>query len=338
MANTPIRSAVVLGAGIAGLACAIALAEAGIAVTLIDKGRRPGGRVATRRSDGTAFNHGAQYVTARDPAFTALLAQLRTANQAAPWLAADPKGGRIVFLPGMSALPAAMAKQAAALGVTVLTERHAAFLHAAESGWSVRHLPAADIRPGATTASGGEVAGPYDAVLLAVPSDQAAPLLATASHPFAQEARRAVIAPCWAVMARFADPVPGPDVLHPDNSPMAWAAREGSRPGRVTPPEAWTLHASADWSRAHLEDSPAQAGSVLIAAFQTLTGAGEPDLVHAHRWRHALVETPLGVRSLWDPATRVGACGDWCLGGRVEAAYDSGLALAAAVTGLLQGA
>jgi predicted NAD/FAD-dependent oxidoreductase len=331
MTGKPIRTAAVLGAGIAGLACANALAEAGMAVTLIDKGRRPGGRVATRRSDGTAFNHGAQYVTARGAAFTGLLAQLRAADQAAPWLAADPAGERFVFLPGMSALPAAMARSAAALGVTVLTERHAAFLHPADSGWTVRHLAAADIRPGATASSGGEVCGPYDAVLLAVPADQAAPLLGTASHQFAQDARRAVFAPCWAVMARFANPVPAADVLHPDNHPLAWAAREGSRPGRGASPEAWTLHGTADWSRAHLDDSPAAAGAALVATFRTLTGAGEPDLIHAHRWRHALVETPLGIPSLWDPAAGVGACGDWCLGGRVEAAYDSGRDLARAV-------
>jgi renalase len=51
----------------------------------------------------------------------------------------------------------------------------------------------------------------------------------------------------------------------------------------------------------------------------------------AHRWRYALVETPLGQACLWDDAARLGVCGDWCLGGRIEAAHDSGTALARAV-------
>ena len=38
------RSAGIIGAGIAGLACAARLAAAGYAVRLFDKGRRPGGR------------------------------------------------------------------------------------------------------------------------------------------------------------------------------------------------------------------------------------------------------------------------------------------------------
>ena len=41
----------------------------GWAVTVFDKGRGPGGRLATRRADDLRFDHGAQYFTARDPRF-----------------------------------------------------------------------------------------------------------------------------------------------------------------------------------------------------------------------------------------------------------------------------
>jgi predicted NAD/FAD-dependent oxidoreductase len=43
------------------------------------------------------------------------------------------------------------------------------------------------------------------------------------------------------------------------------------------------------------------------------------------------VEQAAGAPFLWDAQARIGACGDWCLGPRVEAAFDSGEALAAAV-------
>lgn len=326
--NAPIRSVIVIGAGIAGLACATELARAGLSVTLLDKGRRPGGRVATRRMDGAMFNHGAQFAAARGAGFSALLTDLQAHGQAAPWPEAGADKRRMVFLPGMSALPAAMAARAEALGATIHTERHAAFLH---PGGVVRHLAAADVRPGQTAASGGELTSAHDAVLLAMPSSQAAALLRTASHSFAERADRAVIAPCWAVMALFPDVIPGPGVLQPVESPIAWAARENARPGYPPGPEAWTLHAGAAWSRAQLEDDPDAVADALIAAFRDLTGAPEPGAVKAHRWRHALVETPLGQPCLWDPDARIGACGDWCLGGRVEAAYDSGLALARSV-------
>ena len=61
----------IIGAGMAGLSCAAALGSVGHAVTLIDKARGPGGRMSTRRVDTplgqAAFDHGAQYFTARDP-------------------------------------------------------------------------------------------------------------------------------------------------------------------------------------------------------------------------------------------------------------------------------
>jgi len=242
------------------------------------------------------------------------------------------------FRPGMSALPAAMAEQAGLAGADLRTARHAAFLHRTDTGWQVRHLDAADILPSCTTREGGDLSGPFGAVLVALPGHQAASLLATAGHCFADTASTAVMAPCWAVMARFAEPVDGCDVRQSApspgaTSPIAWAAREGSRPGAEPGADHWVLHASADWSRVHLEDSPEAAGAALITAFRAETGSAAPDLVLAHRWRHALVETPLGQACLWDDAARLGVCGDWCLGGRIEAAHDSGTALARAVLG-----
>ena len=314
------KSACVIGAGIAGLACAGVLARAGVVVTVLDKGRRPGGRVATRRADGVTFNHGAQFATARGPAFMALLAALQEQGTAVPWM-----GHRFSFVPGMSALPAALADRATAAGATLLLEQQAAFLH---PGGHVRHLPAADIRPGATTAEGGAVLGPFDAVLVALPSPQAAALLRTAGHAFADAAASVDTAPCWTVMARFATPVPGPDVLE-QQGPIAWAAREGSRPGRAAGPDAWTIQASVGWSRDHLEHPAEDAAAQLLAAFQAITGASAPDLLQAHRWRHAQVQAPAGQPCFWDGA--VGACGDWCLGNKIEAAFDSGEALAHAV-------
>jgi len=323
-----VGAAAIIGAGIAGLACAGELARAGVSVTIFEKGRRVGGRVATRRAEGVLFNHGAQFATARGPGFSELLADLEIRRRAAPWTAAGRDGRRIAFLPGMSALPAAMAERAAALGVRIVTERHAASLNSAASGWSVQHFPASDMRPGETAESGGELTHPYDAVLIALPSSQAAALLATAPHPFADAAARAVMAPCWAIMARFASPVAGRDVVMTDDDPIAWAAREGSRPGRAAEPDAWTLHASAAWSREHLEDDEESVVRSLLGAFRALAGASSANFARAHRWRHALVETAIGAPSLWDGAERLGACGDWCLGGRIEAAYDSGVSLA----------
>ena len=59
----------VIGAGIAGLACAVELARADARVTVFERSRHLGGRLATRRSGASAFDVGAQFITARSRPF-----------------------------------------------------------------------------------------------------------------------------------------------------------------------------------------------------------------------------------------------------------------------------
>ena len=60
---------VVIGAGIAGLLAAQQLHSTGHEVTVLDKGKSPGGRLATRRIGAATLDHGAQFFTVRDAQF-----------------------------------------------------------------------------------------------------------------------------------------------------------------------------------------------------------------------------------------------------------------------------
>ena len=99
---------VIVGAGIAGLACARRLAQAGVPALMLDKGRGIGGRVATRRADGLQFDHGAQYVMAKGEEFAAVLRNLVAAGDATFW--PDGSGrARVVGVPGMATMGKALA-------------------------------------------------------------------------------------------------------------------------------------------------------------------------------------------------------------------------------------
>src|SRR5688572_19028620 len=65
-ASMNVVSVAVIGAGLAGLACARRLAEAGVHARVFEAQRAPGGRLATRRFALASFDHGAQYLTATD--------------------------------------------------------------------------------------------------------------------------------------------------------------------------------------------------------------------------------------------------------------------------------
>ncbi|MCK7498360.1 MAG: FAD-dependent oxidoreductase [Comamonadaceae bacterium] len=75
----------VIGAGMAGLTAAAELQRAGCRVLVLDKGRGVGGRLASRRIGGAAFDHGAQFITARTPRFAALVEDCRRAGAVEEW-------------------------------------------------------------------------------------------------------------------------------------------------------------------------------------------------------------------------------------------------------------
>jgi predicted NAD/FAD-dependent oxidoreductase len=131
----------------------------------------------------------------------------------------------------------------------------------------------------------------------------------------------------WAVMLRYAAPLAMPwEGVFINTGPLRWVARDSSKPGR-TGPETWLLHASTEWSDAHMEDDADAVTAVLIAAFVAL-GAPAPLAATAHRWRYADTELALTKGSWWDASLRLGMCGDWLNGGKVEGAWLSGRALA----------
>lgn len=292
-------SIAVIGAGLAGLTCARALAGSGRAVRLFDKGRAPGGRLATRRLDvgGTTLriDHGAQYLRPRDAGFAALLA----AHGAAPW----PDEDRFVPVPAMSALPRALAG-----GLEISLGHTVTALRRADDAWWL------------------DAEGPFEAVVLTAPAPQSAALLAPVAPELAAFLARVVYAPCWTWLAAFDAPLPLPDALRPDAGPVGWAARNNSKPGRDAM-EAWVVQASPDWSRAHLEDAP----DAIAAALREAIGAPAPRAQAAHRWRYSLVETALDRDCLWDAGRGIGLAGDFCIAGRAEAAFLSGRALAEAM-------
>lgn len=304
----------IIGAGMAGLSCAMELVRRGHQVALFDKGRGPGGRMATRRAEigeeTFRFDHGAQYFTARDPRFARAVAEWQVTGVVAPWPAASEEA--LVGIPGMNAPIRHMAE---ALDVSWGTRIER--LSRDGSRWLLH-------AQGKTFAA--------DHVICAIPAEQAAELLAQPAPEFAARAAAIRSAPCWAVMAKFAEPLDLLDCFKGED--IGWAARNGAKPGREGQ-ETWVIHGSSQWSAKHLEMAAQDLGPMLLAAFFAETGAMPlvPEHLSAHRWRYAMVGKAAGPPALWDADLGVGACGDWLVGPRVESAWVSGFELAQLVAG-----
>ncbi|RXD06692.1 FAD-dependent oxidoreductase [Sphingomonas sp. UV9] len=305
----------IVGAGIAGLSCAVRLQQDRCTVTLFDKGRGAGGRMATRRIDTlageVAFDHGAQYLTMRAPAFVAEMRAWESAGVVAPWPAAGPDAW--VGTPGMNAIVKHLAAR-----TDVRWNYRVTDVRKTAAGWSVD--------PDATGAL-------FDAVVIATPAEQAAPLLAPHDPAMASEALGCRSAPCWTAMFGFDTPLAIPDDVLRDAGIIGWAARNSAKPGRRAP-ESWVVQATPDWSRQHLEESVETVIDQLQAALAAHSNAALPTPIvrTGHRWRYART-AGLDLGSLWNASEQIGAAGDWLLAPRIESAWLSGRHLAEQIMG-----
>ena len=324
------RRVAVVGAGLAGVAAAHALTAQGWDVVAFDKGRGPGGRMSTRRDGPDRYDHGAQYFTARTPAFRTYVDSWVEAGLVAPWagtigtldrgeVVVKPDGPmRYVGVPGMNAVV-----------------RHLASTLDVRFGQRVTRI---EHRDGAWLLEvDGDTVEAFDALVVTAPPPQAATLLADAAPAISRACADRDIAPCMAAMVRFADRVPlDLDGAFVQSGPLSWAARNNGRPGRPDG-ERWVLHARPDWSRQHVDLDPDAAATRLVEAFGEALDAALPDpvIVRGHRWRFALPECD-GVpeRSLLDAGRALVVAGDAWAGGRVEGAWLSGVAAASRLLSL----
>ena len=323
MAKRSEERILIVGAGMAGLTLARTLSDAGAAVTVAEKGRAIGGRMASRETEHGTFDHGAQYVTGKSGAFRGLLTGLSHDGTVAFW----KPTGRDSTLEWHVGVPAMNTMLTPMLGGFDL-RRSTTATRIERDGETLR----VGLRE---HGEGDEREETFDRVLVTAPAPQAHALLNGLDDAFAGIAD-AYLAPCWTLMLAFAERIDCTHEFHRsepgDPGALAWVARNSSKPEREGEADLWIGNASPRWSEENLEREKDEVIAPLLEAFREVVGdRAEPIHAAAHRWRYSLVERPLGRPFALSEDGRLGAAGDWCLAGRVEAAFDSGRQLAQAI-------
>ncbi|KAJ7536731.1 hypothetical protein O6H91_12G080200 [Diphasiastrum complanatum] len=351
------------GISVAGLTCASTLADNGFKVCVFDAGRGSGGRMAQRR-ESTAegqtlcFDHGAQYFTVEDPVVLQLVEKWKMAGTVKEWLGhfgalditsrtfmeeTDSGKKRYVGVPGMNAICKALSSK---LGVeskfgTTVTKVE---WREEEGYWQLK-------------SKNGQIAGEFCALVIADKSLASArftgqtglaPPLGDAEVPsLSSRVATVSVVPCFAAMLAFHEslttiPLDGLTILN--SKVLAWAARDSSKPDRKISLggncECWVLHSTVEYaetviSRAGLvkpsEELLASIALDLLEEFQNvIPGLPDPCFIKAHRWGGAFPTKFVAPeeKCILVEEKRIVACGDYCLGPRVECAILSGLAAA----------
>ena len=303
----------VIGAGIAGLTAAAELQRGGRRVLLLDKGRGVGGRLASRRIDGATFDHGAQFITTRDPRFEAVLERGRERGAVEEWgygvggVGAEPRRWR--GKPSMSGLAKYLA-----CGLDVHLEVSVVALGCGENRWR------AETTSGRTFTAG--------AVVLTPPVPQALAILDAGGTVVAPEVRARLAAieyeRCLAVMAVLDGPSGlGPSGgFRPEEGPVGWIADNQLKGVSVEP--AVTVHGRPEFSLKHWDGDWQESGRVLLGAAAPWIGAGVKTF-QVHGWRYS---KPLEIAEEWGVVLRAEPmlvmAGDAFGGSGVEGAALSG--------------
>jgi predicted NAD/FAD-dependent oxidoreductase len=282
----------IIGAGLSGAACAQTLLAAGRRVTLFDKSRGSGGRLASKRIGAHSINLGAQSFHARTTAFREQLREWTTAGLLEErgdgwWPRANTSQLTRALMQGATFIPA--------IGIDSI------------------QLDDCEL---VLLDTDRQHHGNFSAAIITAPAAQAAHLL---RHDAALSARCqiAAFAPAWVAVFAAAQAwrhdAPLPTIV----------ARITSR--RIDGAYQWVVEASADWSSAEIERDP----QWIAFALQAALAASSLDLLHCHRWRFARVTRALGQPYIWQAP--LGLCGDWLDGSDAESAWRSGRALAQAI-------
>jgi renalase len=316
----------IVGAGLAGLTAAHALREAGREIVLYDKGRRAGGRCATRKLAGATVDTGAQFFTVRSAAFADLIDQwtaegcpievwgegFAQAQCVADGPTAAKEGGdghpRYVVAGGMSNLAAHLARD-----LDVRTGTRVTAVRRDGDRWSMELL--------------GSGVSRARAVVLTPPLPQTLALLGRRPDRLADQDYE----PCLALLLVLDRPpdLPSPGAVQFASGPIAWVADNAAKGASHAP--ALTVHVAGDGSEIFYDADAQVVTDELLGLIRPWLAGAQPIASDVFRWRYAKPRHPddIGALLLGDSLV---VAGDALAGAKVEGAVTSGLAAARQLT------
>lgn len=319
-----IQSCIIVGSGISGLMAAHKLREYAVDLTLVEKGRAPGGRMATRKEGDAIFDHGAQFVTTRELAFRERVESWVDKNAVKPWYVGPLGNMRYVGITGMRSIPDLLTK-----GMNVAYSEKVTKIHFKKDVWTVTVQP-----------HGSKATKTYksDFLVLTAPVPQSLQLIRESNieldYDEEEELSRIKYIRCISVLAKLKGPagLPNPGAMDLNHDVLRWIGDNCVK--GISPVEgSITLHSSPKFADRYWDAPDEERIPLMLAAAKPFL---KSDVVEtsSHRWgfseptRIYKEKQPFRVPYFLDEDHRLALCGDGFNGPRIEAAAISGANLA----------
>lgn len=317
-----------MGAGMAGLTCAQQLHQSGYKVAVVEKSRGLGGRLATRRLEGTHADHGVCYLKPKDDRFQSLIKTLVDRAILQPWTdtiheldangqvqAPRERSPRYASPTGFSAIGKFLAA-----GLHLIQNQRVETIELIDQKWHLQFENSSAITA--------------DSVIVAIPAPQALTILQSIPDPdFLQKLKSVQYSACIAAIALYSvqtHSLGWTAIACPQDADLGWIALDSSKQNSASQP-VFVVQSNAAFAHQHLDTTNLQpiGQHLLNKAAQLLPWLSTPQVLQVHRWRYAFPTQPLSEKYLTAATELPLICaGDWCGGNRVESAFLSGLATA----------
>ena len=315
----------VIGAGIAGLNLANVLSQFA-EVAVFEQSDKSGGRVATHSVEGFSFDHGAQFFTAKTPAFKSFIKSLQSEGVIARWDANfveidrsvisaqrrwDETYPHYVGSPTMNAIGRYMAQN-----LDVRFNQHVQSVQRDQGEWLIK----------TTNAEGLSI---FDWVVFAIPALQVSALLPD-SCQFKADLNDVVMQPCFSLMLGYeVAKFNAWDAAIVSNSLLSWVSINSTKPNRSN---AFTVLTTSrnDWANANFNQTDDFVVNSMLTELACVMGQHMTDYSYLKlkRWKYANAARRAQQMSFLDESLHLASCGDWCKIGRIESAFTSSLDLA----------
>ena len=337
------KDVIVIGAGIAGLICAQQLKQAGLDVTVVEKSLGLGGRMATRRLQGTWVDHGAQLISAKSDNFARFIRKLQEKGIVQEWTrnvyqlssgsglvppTDDKRHPRYCCPMGMTAIAKYLVNE-----IPVLTNTRIVSVSHSETKWQLKTNRHEILET--------------SAIVSTIPAPQFLPIfeeVLALSPNFLQALQSVKLSPSVTIMAGYnvnnSVPQEWQAIQCVDDPILNWISYDSSKhPDKADQP-VFVFQSTAEFAKQSMEEPDLElAGKPMLNQVGKLLSKwlANPEWWQVHRWRYALVEESLGVSCLSTAIPLALVCaGDWCAGKNIEAAYHSGIAAAESAIELLK--
>ena len=311
----------IIGSGISALTVARNLNNAGD-VTIFDKSKGIGGRIATRRADRFTFDHGAQYFLIKNNDFESFVSPYIESGVVKRWDAyfKEFEGDKVISerqwnenfahyvgTPNMNAFCKSLAENFRIIKSTRINS-----VIKSDEGLKLIGEEKKEL-------------GVFDWVISTVPSKQAIDILPEDLN-FFNEISSIKMSPCFTLMLGFEKNLNlGFDAAMIHNELISWVSVNSSKPDRRPNDYSLVIQSTNRWADKNLSLDRDFVIKKMISEASNIINRNLNEAVHkeVHGWHFANApKRDLGV--FVDYEMKVAACGDWCMHGRVESAYLSG--------------